>query len=97
MGRSVLVVSPPFQSTRHRTQVQLVAILMIVHGTLVALMGAYHTVEGPAICVSFSAISVKRGVSGHNSNRGAFFRIPLTGKSIAMQAMNVALPARLIE
>jgi hypothetical protein len=35
--------------------VQVVAILMIVHGTLVSLMGAVYVVEGPAICVSFWA------------------------------------------
>src|SRR5262249_41577152 len=36
-------------------KVQVVANLMIVHGALVSLMGAYYTVEGLAICVSFWA------------------------------------------
>jgi hypothetical protein len=36
-------------------QVHVVAILMIVHGTLVSLMGAFYTMQGPAICVSFWA------------------------------------------
>lgn len=36
-------------------QVKIVALLMIVHGTLVSLMGAVYVKDGLAICVSFWA------------------------------------------